>query len=120
MGSTGADPEIAQVIANELRLLTPDVRRDRDAVAALLDPRFREVGASGRVWDRDAVIELLVGDDTPPPDVDEMAAVCLGSDVVLLTYRTRAPGRTALRSSLWHRRDGNSWQIVFHQGTTSS
>ena len=40
----------------EQRLLDPAVRARPDLVAALLHPDFLEYGASGRVWDRAAVV----------------------------------------------------------------
>jgi hypothetical protein len=111
------DPDVQQVIENELRLLDPSVRRSRSATAALLDPEFREFGSSGHVWDHESILDLLNQDDAPPPAVDEIRASRLGPDVVLLTYRTRTPARTALRSCIWHGQDGGPWRVYFHQGT---
>lgn len=117
MDSADDDPDLRWVVENELRLLDPAVRRSRTAVAALLDPGFHEFGASGRVWDRDSVLDLLAGEDAPPTLTDDMQAARLGPDAVLLTYRSRTPDRTSLRSSVWRRRDGGPWRIWFHQGT---
>ncbi|MDN5861179.1 MAG: LysR substrate-binding domain-containing protein, partial [Pseudonocardia sp.] len=44
------DDDLAQVVAAELSLLDPAVRRSPQAAGALLDPGFREFGSSGRVW----------------------------------------------------------------------
>jgi ribonuclease HI len=38
---------------------------------------------------------------------------------MLATYRATSGQRTSLRSSLW-RRDGGTWQLVFHQGTLAA
>ena len=111
------DPEIRDVIERELKLQDRAVRRSREAAAELLDPEFHEFGASGRVWDRDSILDMMATDDTAPPTTDRIDATRLGDDVILLTYRTRSPERTALRSSLWRRRDGGPWRIYFHQGT---
>ncbi len=107
------DPDVTDVVERELRLQRRDVR---DA-AELLDPEFREFGASGRVWDRASILDMMAGDDGAPPVMDDIAATRLSDDVILLTYRTREPGRTALRSSVWRRSVGGPWRIVFHQGT---
>jgi hypothetical protein len=107
------DPDVTDVIDRELRLQQRNVR----GAAELLDPAFREFGTSGRVWDRASVIDVMAGDEGPPPVTDDVVATRLADDVILLTYRTREPGRTALRSSVWCRRDGGPWRIVFHQGT---
>ena len=112
-----ADPDVQDVIARELRLLDPAVRRSPELAAELLDPEFREFGASGRVWDRRSVLEMLAKDDTTPTAATDFTATTLAEDVVLVTYRSRRGARTAIRSSVWRRRDGGPWRIVFHQGT---
>lgn len=111
------DPDIRDVIDRELRLQDPAVRRSRTAAAELLDLEFHEFGASGRIWERDAILDLMATHDARPPVTDGMAATRLADDVILLTYRTRTPERTALRSSLWRRRGGGPWRVFFHQGT---
>lgn len=114
------DRDLQDVIDSELRLHDPAVRRDPGAAARLLDPEFREFGASGRIWDRTSVLTMMADDDAPPPVTDDVVATKLADDIVLLTYRTREPGRTALRSSLWRRRQGDRWTVLFHQGTVQS
>ncbi len=46
----------------------------------------------------------------------DVVARRLAPDVVLVTYRSDASGRTALRSSVWVR-EGGQWLLLFHQGT---
>lgn len=104
----------------ELQLLDVAVRRSPAAAGELLDPAFREFGASGRVWDRASVLAGMAGDDGTPTAVDDVVATRLAEDVVLLTYRSRRASRIALRSSVWIRRAGGSWRMVFHQGTPRS
>lgn len=111
------DPELQDVIDRELRLLDPRVRGAPEVAGELLDPEFREFGASGRVWDRASILEMTADHDEPPPVTDELVATRLADDVVLLAYRTRRPGRTVLRSSLWRRRGDGPWRVCFHQGT---
>ncbi|AEA24158.1 DUF4440 domain-containing protein [Pseudonocardia benzenivorans] len=113
------DTDLRDVIECELRLLDPAVRTDPRRAAELLDPQFHEFGASGRVWDRAAALQVMAGGGGRRPLTDTMVATRLAADVVLLTYRTRRPGRTALRSSLWRRRDGGPWRVYFHQGTVA-
>ncbi len=84
------------------------------ALDDLIDEDFVEIGRSGRVWDRAAVIGLLAG----PPDlavrIADFAVTMLRDDIALATYTTTPD--PALRSSLWVRRGGR-WRIRFHQGT---
>lgn len=113
------DPDVDFVVAGELSLLDPDVRASRSAASALLDDKFHEFGSSGTVWDRESILDaMLVGTD-PPPEVVDMTATRLAPDVILLTYRTRRPGRATLRSSIWRRTQGR-WAIYFHQGTAQA
>ncbi|GAB3168825.1 DUF4440 domain-containing protein [Streptomyces incanus] len=107
------------VIEAELKLLDPEVRRSPRRVGELLHPEFVEVGASGRVWDRDAIIALLAGEHDagdPAGTVSRMKAAQLAPDTVHLTYDTDHRSRRAHRSSLW-RRTGRVWLLYFHQGT---
>jgi hypothetical protein len=117
VSETSPDPELARVIAAELRLLDPAVRRSRDVAGELLDPDFREFGAFGRVWDRAAVLDSMAAEDAPPPRADDVTASRVNADAILVTYRARRGARTTLRSSLWRRRDGEPWRLYFHQGT---
>jgi probable F420-dependent oxidoreductase len=112
------DPSVAEVIANELALLRPAVRSDRAAVLRLLHDSFREFGASGRTWDRHEIADALAAEPgTEAAEVEDMQAVRLSPDVILLTYRARRPDRTSLRSSVWVK-GPSGWQLFFHQGTT--
>lgn len=110
---------VRAAVAGELRLLDPAVRRSRHATSALLDEEFREFGASGAVWDRDSIVEALATEAADPPEVDDIVGTCLAPDVVLVTYRSRRPGRTTLRSSIWWRR-GDRWLCRFHHGSNAT
>ncbi len=103
-------------IDNELALLTPAVRGNPSKVGALLDPQFQEIGASGRLWSRESMILALASKPSADDVALEMSAVQLSPDLILLTYVSQSVHRRARRSSLW-RRTGDSWQLLFHQGT---
>lgn len=117
MQSTSADPDVQDVIERELRLLDPAVRQSPTAAADLLDPDFYEFGASGRVWDRRSVLDMMPTDDAEPTVATDITATRLAENIVLVTYRSRRGVRTALRSSVWRRLDGGTWRVFFHQGT---
>ena len=102
------------VVAMERALLADEVRSDRAAVAALLHPDWQEVGRSGRLWTRDAVLDAI--GPIEPVDLDVVSTDRLGPDTILLLWRATLDGRTTLRSSLWVR-SGTRWQQRFHQGT---
>ena len=110
--------ELDRVVELELRLLRPDVRRDRAAVSALLHRDFVEVGASGRRWHRDEVIDHLVESPGTAVGVRDINAQVIAKGVVLLTYTATTDGRTTHRSSLWVSA-GPQWSVIYHQGTPS-
>jgi hypothetical protein len=112
----------AQLFALEKELLDPAVRRDRARVSSLLADDFIEFGSSGKIWSRDAILDLLETENFVPPEIEDLACRRLGEGVMLVTYRTvrfntdNAARSTTLRSSIWINKAGN-WQIYFHQGT---
>ncbi len=116
-----SDVELAW--AGEEALLAPETRHDPATVEGLLDPEFREIGQSGRLWDRDGIVAMLVepadaeAGDAGQYVISERAAVELGEGVVLLMYRLVFDGRDSRRSSVWRVRDGRA-RISFHQGTS--
>ncbi len=109
---------MAAVIALERRLLDAQVRSSAESLDALLDPELREVGASGRIWDRESIIRSLTAEETSTERIrDEgMEGRRLAEDLVLLSYLSDAAGRRAHRTSLW-RHDGSGWRLLHHQGT---
>lgn len=109
------DPDFATVIELERRLLDPAVRRDVEALVALLREDFREFGASGRVYDRAAIVHELLSAPGGSVGASDFVAARLGPDAVLLTYRTDPP---SLRTSVWLRDDDGSWRMLHHQGTS--
>lgn len=106
----------AQVEELERELLGPLVRGDMGRTAVLLHPDFMEIGSSGRVWTRDAMMMALEEDPGERTDIEILGADRIGTSAVLLTYRSFARSGTTLRSSLWVL-DGGRWRLRFHQGT---
>ncbi|TCJ30246.1 ribonuclease HI family protein [Nocardioides jejuensis] len=104
-----------QVVALERSLLTPEVRRVRSAVAALLHPDWSEIGASGRRWTRDDILDAMAPLDEETT-LDVVSIERLAAGAILLVWRSASEGGSALRSSLWLRA-GHSWVQRFHQGT---
>ncbi|MEW1807429.1 ribonuclease HI family protein [Arthrobacter sp. SLBN-53] len=115
-GQGGAIPPEALVEELERELLGPLVRGDIGRTAVLLHPDFMEIGSSGRVWTRDAMMMALEEDPGERTDIEILGAERIGTGAVLLTYRSFARSGTTLRSSLWVL-DGGRWRLRFHQGT---
>ncbi|OCP37486.1 DUF4440 domain-containing protein [Ensifer sp. LC163] len=121
---TSLRAELADIRSLEEALHRPEVRRSRDAVEALLAEGFVEFGASGTVYRRAEIIDLLIQeDDNNDGDLRtaNYSLTSISRDAVLLTYesqRTQDDGskRYVLRSSIW-KHNGEKWQMLFHQGT---
>jgi ribonuclease HI len=115
---TDLDEQLAEVVALELQLLDPRVRADREAVERLLHADFREIGESGRVWGRAAILAELAAAPGQPGEVRDVEARAVSEGVVLVTY-VSAGERESLRSSLWVMGE-DGWRVLFHQGTPSA
>ena len=106
----------------EERLLRPEVRRSPQELAQLLADDFREFGGSGRIFDKQQIIEALQNEQPSELWLEEFRSVALAPEIALATYRaTSKAAHTgteshSLRSSVWRKQNGR-WQIVFHQGT---
>jgi hypothetical protein len=112
------DEAVRAAVDAELALLDPAVRTSPRA-AELLDEGFTEVGASGRRWDRAAMLAAMAGEPSlgeGPVEVEEIDGVRLAPTVVLVRYTTERDGRRVHRSSVW-RLAGGRWRLVHHQGT---
>ena len=104
------------IVGLELALLRPDVRGDRATFGDLLHPDFVEIGASGRRWTRDEIIEFAHTDIERNVQVTDMNAREITRGVVLVTFTTTTGQRRSLRSSVWVGA-GRSWTVIHHQGT---
>ncbi len=110
-----ASPE-AVVESLERELLSPETRADLGRTGVLLHPDFTEIGSSGRIWSRDAMMMSLEDNPGGPVELELLGADRLGEKTMLLTYRSHTREGSALRSSLWVL-EGAQWRLRFHQGT---
>ena len=125
---TRIEPELMQIFY-ELREREPIFHRaafgtNAADFARIMDDDYWEVGASGRRYGRDFILQHLR--EHPPVDAEAAGCVCsefglrrLSGDIYLLTYTLDQNGRITRRTTIW-RRIPDGWQIVFHQGTMVS
>jgi len=106
---------LARLVEDELRLLDPAVRASREEVERLLHPDFVEVGASGTVYDRAAILAALAADPGPGHTATDVAAQVVAPGAALVTYAVAG----TRRSSLWVRTDAG-WRVLYHQGTPAA
>jgi hypothetical protein len=117
-------PELLAVL-EELKLREPifhhpEFGTTRREYEAMTDPEFWEVGASGRRYSREFVLETLENRE-PDPDESQWLArdfQCreIAADNYLITYTLHQGPRMTRRATLWRRTPGG-WKILYHQGT---
>lgn len=102
---------------HEQALLDPDVRTSRTQLEDLFHADFSETGSSGELYDRETMIEMMVGEASGQVVMRDFNTSYLSVDVALVTYRSVGTGgQEARRSSVWVFQDGR-WQLRHHQGT---
>jgi hypothetical protein len=119
MPPTDMEPDPRELDGWLIAAETALARRDPSwpgGIDALLDDGFREVGASGRSWDRVSVETILHDPPTSDLVVDEFWVDHVASTVALVTYRTVWSGRASRRLSVWVSTP-NGWRLRYHQGT---
>lgn len=106
----------------EEKLLQQNVRKSESDVYALLADDFIEYTSSGHIADKNKTIQGLLNEQPSQITLSDFKARFLAPNIVLATYRavkTESDGKKScsLRSSIWKMID-DSWQLVFHQGTS--
>jgi len=98
----------------------PELGTTRRDFENMTDKGFWEVGASGRRYSREFVLDTLDG-RLPQPDEDRWNTQgfhCLeiAPDNYLVTYTLAQGARVTRRATLW-RRSKTGWKVLYHQGT---
>ncbi|MCA0990679.1 DUF4440 domain-containing protein [Guptibacillus hwajinpoensis] len=108
-----------QIFQLEMKLLTPQVRENSLKLNSILAADFFEFGSSGAIWSKKDAIEggLSLREMT----LSDFDIHPLTENVVLATYRVydKTRNQKTLRSSIW-RKNGDQWQLFFHQGTLAN
>ena len=118
------NPELASVL-RELRQREPIFHRPelgttRADFERMTADDFWEIGASGKVYDRAFVLDMLEERHrTPQPETlhaFDFSIRQLSADTWLLHYTLLQETRRSRRTTVWTR-TSDGWKIVFHQGT---
>lgn len=108
--------DLSTVLELERELQTAHCRSDTDRLADLLAEDFAEVGASGAVWDKASILDLLGSEDSVDIEVLELSGRAISADFVLVHWISETYEMRARRTSLW-RRTASGWELIHHQGT---
>lgn len=98
----------------------PEFGTTRADFERMTTAEFWEVGASGKRYSREFVLDMLetnhghpVGEDWKTSDFHCLE---IAKDNYLLTYTLLQGTRLTRRSTIWRRTD-EGWKIIYHQGT---
>lgn len=98
----------------------PELGTSRRDFEIMTDPDFWEVGASGRRYSREYVLDTL---EERSPNPEEAAWMMrdfqcreIAADNYLITYTLLQGARVTRRATLW-RKSPAGWKILYHQGT---
>jgi len=119
------DPELADTLAElssrEPIFHRPEFGTSRADFEKMTAEDFWEIGASGRGYSRNYVLDLLERRPSGPHEdvweTKDLHCRRLGQDTYLLTYTLLQDSqRLTRRSTIWQNTP-DGWKIVFHQGT---
>lgn len=120
-----ASPTAATRIESELLALEPIFHsprsgRTRDDYVAQTAEDFVKVGASGRVYQRQHVLDRLEERSDLPDEeywvVSDARCRPVAENTYVFTYRLEQGGRPTRRLTLWQREPAG-WKALYHQGT---
>ncbi len=98
----------------------PEFGTSRSDFERMIVEDFWEVGASGRRYDRQFVLDNLEERHSVPVEEDWRIEDCqcrpLSEDVYLFTYVLWQEDRRTRRATIWMQND-LEWKIIYHQGT---
>lgn len=99
----------------------PEFGTTRADFEAMMDDAFWEIGASGRRYSREYILDVLEQRGLDPPqdhwETRDFHCAEIAAGNFLLTYTLTHAGRITRRASIWRSDGRGGWKIVFHQGT---
>lgn len=110
----------------EEKLLHSDMQENPFLLDELLAQSFEEIGNTGNITSRQAVVEWLMNKNKNDRWILSNFRISeLSTDIVLAIYQAQKVGginitaAVSARSSIWQRY-GNHWKMVFHQASRSN
>lgn len=118
------EPKLLDIL-EELKIREPIFHKPafgttRNDFEKMIDTSFWEVGASGRRYSREYVLDVLEERSKNRTEniwkTKDYHCLEIAKDNYLLTYTLSQGKRITRRATIW-RRFGADWKIVYHQGT---
>jgi len=115
---------LEQLVAREPIFHRPEFGSSRADFERMTEPTFWEVGASGKRYSREEVLDELERRYRKPRKEEILQPRgfhCqeLSENVYLLTYVLLQGSRESRRATIW-RSTAEGWKILYHQGTLLS
>lgn len=115
---------LEQLVAREPIFHRPEFGTSRADFERMTETTFWEVGASGKRYSREEVLDELERRYSKPVEEESLQSKdfrCqeLSESVYLLTYALLQGSRESRRATIW-RSTAEGWKIVYHQGTLLS
>ena len=111
---------LKELILREPIFHRPEFGTSRHDFEKMTEPTFWEVGASGRRYSCEYVLDILEKRFQKPVEetwkTEGFHCLEIARDNYLLTYTLIQGERITRRATIW-RRSGSAWKIVYHQGT---
>ena len=111
---------LCELLQREPIFHRPEFGTTRKDFEKMTAPAFWEVGASGRRYSRQYVLDTLEKKYEKPTEhvweIRDFHCLEIATDNFLATYTLVQGERVTRRSTIW-RRTAEGWQIVYHQGT---
>lgn len=112
--------ELNELTKLEIFIHWPTLGTTKQAIENLLDKNFWEVGASGKRYDREFVLRVLV-ERTHKQNTEvwinkNFHCSEIAENNYLLTYTLAQGARVTQRASIWRKYE-TGFKLVYHQGT---
>lgn len=105
----------------ELSFFDFSIRHSSDKLNELVAEDFIEYGRSGKIFNKQEIIGLLLNSEAPSVKLEDFKTKLLSRDILLVNYlsvigNSKKQAERTLRTSIW-KLHGDKWKIIFHQGT---
>lgn len=114
--STTADSSCAAAVDSEKNLWEESIFSDESTVRRILSEDFTWVTPTGKIINRDTVIQFRLNAFQSVEEPEIIATQSLGADAAHILSTVQTPRANVMRTSLW-KRTGGEWRLEFRQET---